>query len=88
MNREIKSVLKKTAKIAAVTCVSAGAVAVLTSATALKAIAEGGKHLANAVKDILNEQEQPQNIVEETEAEIVEETDTVSSDEAPAAEEI
>lgn len=56
MNKEIKNILKKTAKVAGVTCVAAGAVAVMTSGVALKAITEGGKYLADAVKRIINEQ--------------------------------
>ena len=55
MKKEIKSALKKTAKIAGVTCLATGAVAVLTSGMALKAICEGGKYLANTVKRIIEE---------------------------------
>lgn len=73
MHREVKSILKKTAKIAGVTCIAAGAVAVLTSATAVKVVAEGGKYLANAVRKILREESAPeQTIVEAVAAEAVE----------------
>lgn len=65
MHKEINTILKKTVKIAGVTCVAAGAVAIMTSGVALKALAEGGKHLANVVKEILAEQNQPQAIQEE-----------------------
>lgn len=83
MHKEIKTVLKKTVKIAGVTCVAAGAVAVMTSGVALKAIGEGGKYLADAVKRILGEQEQPQEVQEEIPAASAE--DFVSAEE-PAAE--
>lgn len=60
MNQEIKSVLKKTVRIAGATCVAAGAVAIITSGAALKAISEGGKYLADTIKRIATEQEEPQ----------------------------
>lgn len=55
MSKEIKSFIKKTAGIAGAVCVAAGAVALMTSGTALKAITEGGKYLADTVKRIVNE---------------------------------
>lgn len=73
MNRQIKSVLKKTAKIAGVTCIAAGAVAIVTSGTALKAIGEGGKYLVNTVKKIMEEPAVSPAIIHEAEA--VSETD-------------
>lgn len=56
----MKSLLKKSIKIAGVTCVAAGAVALVTSGTALKAIGEGGKYLMKAVKKIVGEQDSPE----------------------------
>lgn len=53
----MKSLLKNSIKIAGVTCVAAGAVALVTSGTALKAIGEGGKYLMKAVKEIVGEQD-------------------------------
>ena len=41
MKKEIKSILKKTAKIACVTCVAAGAIAFVSSKAALSAILDG-----------------------------------------------
>lgn len=64
MNKEMKSVLKKTAKIAGVTGVAAGAVAIMTSGAALKALSEGG-YLVNTVKKIMNEQEAPEESLED-----------------------
>lgn len=64
MKKEIKSALKKTVKIACVTCVAAGAVAVVTSGAALKAIEEGGKYLADRVKKIVKETDQHGEVTE------------------------
>lgn len=58
MKQEVKSVLKKAAKIVGVTCIAAGSIAVLTSGASLKTISEGGKHLANTVKRIIEEKEE------------------------------
>lgn len=55
MKQKIKSTLKKTAKIAGVTCIAAGAVAIMTSGAALKAIGEGGKYLAKTIRRIAAE---------------------------------
>ena len=82
MNQEIKSVLKKTAKIAGTTCFVAGAVAIVTSGVAVKAVGEGGKYLVDAVKKIITGQDQPQEILE-AEAEASEE-DFAAAEEAPA----
>lgn len=65
MNKEIKSMVKKTAKIACVTCVAAGAVALMTSATALKAMTEGARYLKDTVKKIIDEEPKEESIVEE-----------------------
>ena len=56
----MKSLLNKSIKIAGVTCVAAGAVALVTSGTALKAISEGGKYLLKAVKKIAGGQDSPE----------------------------
>ena len=55
MKKEIKSILGKATKIACITCVAAGAIAVMTSGIALKVIGEGGKYMVNTVKRIVNE---------------------------------
>lgn len=51
MNTEMKNVTIKSAKIAAAICVAFGAVAVMASGAALKAVAEGGKYLKNVIED-------------------------------------
>lgn len=75
MNKEVKSIVKKTAKIAGVTCIAAGAVALMTSAAAIKAMTEGAKYLKDTVKKIINEEPEAEVVVEET-----------AEEEAPAAE--
>ena len=79
MKKEIKSMLKKTAKIAGATCLAAGSIAVLTSGVALKAISEGGKHLANTVKRIIDENEST------VEGEVVAEDTTPAQENTPSA---
>lgn len=80
MKQEVKSVLKKTVKIAGVTCLAAGSIAVLTSGMALKAISEGGKYLASTVKRIINEKE---GIIEGA---VANEDDFVTGDATPVQE--
>lgn len=82
MKQEIKSVLKKTAKIAGVTCLAAGSIAVLTSGVALKAISEGGKYLASTVKKIIGEND---GVVE---GDVVAEEDFAAENAAPSQESI
>ena len=55
MKHEMKNMVKKSAKIAGVTCVAAGAVALVASGAALKAITEGGKYLQDTLQKILND---------------------------------
>lgn len=81
MHKEAKSLVKKTAKIAGVTCVAAGAVALMTTGAALKALTEGAKYLKNTVHKIIDEP---------TEAEVVNDTEAAEEDfveEAVTAEE-
>ena len=82
MKQEIKSVLKKTAKIAGVTCLAVGSIAVLTSGVALKAISEGGKYLAGTVMKIINEND---GVVE---GDVVAEEDFAVENAAPTKESI
>lgn len=80
MNKRIRSTVKKAARIAGVTCLAAGAVAIVTSSAAVKAIGEGGKYLVSTVKKILKEG--PQSAAREATEE-----DFVDAKNAPAAEE-
>lgn len=84
MKKEIKKIVKKTAKIAGVTCIAAGAVAIVTSKTALQAIVKGGEYLKDAIKKILNEGPKADAVA--TEAPVVEEDST--AEEAPAEENV
>ena len=77
-------VVKKAAKIAGVTCIAAGAVALMTSAAAIKAMTEGAKYLKDTVKKIVDEEPEAEAAAEET-AEAAEEVP--AAEEAPAAEE-
>lgn len=69
MNQEIKSIVKKTAKIAGVTCVAAGAVALVSSATAVKALTEGAKYLKDTVKKIIDEEPKAEEVIVDAVAE-------------------
>ena len=56
MKKKITSIVKKSAKVGAVVCVATGAVALMTSGAALKALTEGAKYLKNTVKKIIDEE--------------------------------
>lgn len=72
MNKEINNIVKKSAKIAGVTCIAAGAVALMTSATAIKALTEGAKYLKGTVEKIIRDDSVPEKtVVEATAEEIV-----------------
>ena len=55
MKQEVVSLLKKTAKIAGITCLAAGSIAILTSTAALHAAAEGFHYLKDRTKEIVKE---------------------------------
>lgn len=55
MNKDINNLIKKTAKIAGVTCVAAGAVALMTTGAALKALTTGAQYLKETVQKILED---------------------------------
>lgn len=75
MKKEIKTVLKKTVKIAGVTCVALGGAALIASGAALKAVTEGGRYLKDAVKKIVGEEPQADAVVEEASEAAAEEAD-------------
>jgi len=78
MNKEITTVLKKTVKIAGVTCFALGGAALIASGAALKALAEGAKYMKDSVKEILNE-------TSGEEAAPVVEAEVISAEESAAA---
>ena len=55
MEKQIKSVLRKTVKIAGITCIALGGAALIASGAALKALTEGAEYLKDSVKKILEE---------------------------------
>lgn len=87
MHKEAKSLVRKTAKIAGVTCVAAGAVALMTTGAALKALTEGAKYLKNTVQKIMNDPIEVEPVIdaEASEEDFVEES--VTAEEPAATEE-
>lgn len=90
MNQEIKSIVKKTAKIAGVTCFALGGAALIASGAALKALTEGAKYLNDSVQKILADAPEAQTVVdavpaEETGAEESTQTDAVEESAAGEA---
>ena len=83
MNKEITSIVKKTVKVGADVCVAAGAVALMTSGAALKALTEGGKYLKDTVKKIIGEEPKEAAPAEEAP---VEELPVEEEAESPVAE--
>ena len=77
MHKEAKNLIKKTAKIAGVTCIAAGAVALMTTGAALKALTEGAKYLKNTVQKIIEESAEDPKVAE-----------TIASEEESVADEI
>lgn len=65
MNKEAKNRVKKTVKVAGVTCIAAGAVALMTTGAALKALTEGAKYLKDTVKKIIDEEPKEEAIAQE-----------------------
>lgn len=87
MKKEAVVIVKKAAKIAGATCIAAGAVALMTSGAALKAITEGGKYLANTVQKIVKEEPEAEEIIEEA-AEVSQEEAAATVDTPSAQEEV
>lgn len=86
MNKEAKNRVKKTVKVAGVTCIAAGAVALMTTGAALKALTEGAKYLKDTVKKIIDEEPKEEAIAQE--AAVVEASpEDFAEEKATAAEE-
>jgi len=83
MEKEIKTILKKTVKIAGVTCLALGGAALIASGAALKGLTEGAKYAAQSIRKIA--QEKPEE--EPAEADVVEEAASRPEEEQTAAEE-
>lgn len=89
MKTEIKNIAVKSAKLAGVTCVAAGAIALVASGAAVKAAMAGGAYLKETARKILEEKpETPEAVQEETGEESVSEAvqaEEVIPEEAPEA---
>lgn len=93
MKKKMKTVVKKTAKIAGVTCLALGSAALIASGAALKALTEGAAYLKDAVKKIVRDESgvdasapEAAEVVEETVEEIVEVVPVVEEEAAASAE--
>lgn len=101
MKNELKRIAVKSMKLAGVTCVAAGAIALVASGAAIKAVTAGGKYLKEAVQKILSEDSETEAVVEEKaeeltcaegasedglEAEVEGEAETAQKETAEAAE--
>ena len=86
MNKEAKSLVKKAAKIAGVTCIAAGAVALMTTGSALKALTEGAKYLKNTVQKIMDDASEAEVVIDTVpvEEDFVEEAVAVEASAADA----
>jgi hypothetical protein len=73
MKRKSSNILKKTIKIASVTCFALGGAALIASGAAVKALTEGAKYLKNTVEKIVRETPEAEQIVEEVPAAVAEE---------------
>ena len=80
MHKDTKNLVKKTAKIAGVTCVAAGAVALMTTGAALKALTEGAKYLKKTVQKIIDDPAEAETVIDALPVE------EVAAPEEPAAE--
>ena len=54
MKKKVKTLLKKTAAVAGVTCIAAGAVAVVSSKAALQAMLKGSEYFKNRIEEIIS----------------------------------
>lgn len=69
MKKEAKNLVKKTAKVACVTCFALGGAALIASGVALKAMKEGAKYLKDTIKKIIDEEPKEDTIIEEASSE-------------------
>jgi len=87
MDKKIESALKKSAKIAGVTCLALGGAALIASGAALKALTEGAKYVALSVKKIVDEKP-AEETAEVVDAEPVPAEEPVDEAEAAPVEEV
>lgn len=71
MNQETRNIVKKTVKIAGVTCIAMGSAALIASGAALKAVTAGARYLKDAIEKIVNDAPQGNAAAEVPAAEAV-----------------
>ena len=66
MEKKIESALKKSAKIAGVTCLALGSAALIASGAALNALVEGARYVKDSAKKIIDEKdtEEPVEVID------------------------
>ena len=66
MEKKIESALKKSAKIAGVTCLALGSAALIASGAALNALVEGARYIKGSAKKIIDEKdtEEPVEVID------------------------
>ncbi len=87
MKQEKSNILKKTIKIASVTCVALGGAALIASGAALKALTEGTKVLKNTVRKIIKAGADAEAVINAVAAEEAFVEDAVTVEEFAIAEE-
>lgn len=79
MNKEMKSIVKKTAKIAGVTCLALGGAALIASGTALKTMTLGARYLKDTIQEIIDEEPGADAVVDAAPAEEAAESPAVDA---------
>ena len=80
MQKEIKTVLKKTVKIAGVTCLALSGAALIASGADVKALTEGAKYVKDSFKKIIDEKSDEES-AEVVDAEVIPAEETVAVNE-------
>lgn len=83
MNKDAKRIVKKAAKIGGAACIAAGAIAIVTSKTALQAIWKGGEYLKDTVRKIMDDEPQTEQAAEVLAEPIAAEDDFVEEGSSP-----
>lgn len=86
MKKDAKSVVKKTVKVAGVTCMALGGAALIASGAALKAVTEGAKYLKDTIRKIVDGEPVAEPVAEEPLEAPVEVSEEAPAEEAPVTE--
>lgn len=65
MNKEIKTIVKKTARVTGVTCLALGGAALIASGAALKALTEGALYLKERIENIVSDRPESRVLADE-----------------------